>query len=153
MSEMINIFIAHSGDDENYIDDFKALIGDKYTVRDSSLTKEDPNAAHNPEYIKSLIRSSIDWAGTVVVLIGEDTHTRDWVSWEIEYALKHGKNIVGVYLPGVENAILPEAIELYSNSIASWNSKSILDAINGNSVFENSDGTLKLFDGDGRATC
>ena len=40
------------------------------------------------ETIRRLLRMKISWAGTVVVLVGKETHSRPWVNWEIEQANK-----------------------------------------------------------------
>jgi len=154
MSRGINIFISHCGDDEEYMEKLKSLISSRYSfIRDSSLKESEANTATNVDYIKTLIRPLIDWAGTVIVLIGKRTSQRDWVNWEIEYAMKKGKNIVGVYIPGSTDADAPEGLNEYSSSIIGWNSKSIFDAIEGKACFEHADGSIRPYDGTGRATC
>lgn len=87
-------------------------------MKDSSIYEsKNPNNAHNEEYIKSIIRPRIDWAGTTVVLIGRDTSKSEYVNWEIEHAARKGKRIVGVYLPGESDSELPEALNKYGNSL------------------------------------
>jgi hypothetical protein len=84
----------------------------------------------------------ISWAGTVVVLVGKETHARPWVKWEIEQANKQGKRIVGVYERGGTQADLPPVLEKYASTIVGWNSDSIIDAIDGTAnPFENPDGS------------
>ena len=86
----------------------------------------------------------ISWATTVVVLIGNETHSRRWVNWEIEEAKRQGKRIVGVYAYGGTDAQKPEALERYASTIVAWNTDSIVDAIEGtDNRFENSDGTAR----------
>jgi hypothetical protein len=65
------------------------------------------------------------------VPISADTHKSDWVNWEIEYAMKMGKRIVGVWLPGAKDSDLPEALDLYANAIVGWQADRIIDAIEG----------------------
>ena len=115
MSKTINLFISHKGEDEEKIDAFKNLMKKKgYDFRDSSIKKSEPNNANNKDYIKrEILKPAIDWAGTVVVLIGKDTYTSDWVDWEINYAMEHDKKIIGVYLPGEINAELPDALKRF----------------------------------------
>ena len=88
--------------------------------------------SNNEEYIKKLIRPQIDWAGTVIVLIGKNTSKSDYVNWEIEYAAKKGRRIVGVYLPGESESKLPDAFNKYGNSLQKWSGESIISGINGN---------------------
>ena len=69
------------------------------------------------------IRRAIKWAGTFIVLIGEHTHERPWVNYEIRNAHFQGKKIIGVYVHGcAQNAELPEAYKRYGTSPIGWNS-------------------------------
>jgi len=99
-----------------------------------------PNNANNEDYIKSILRPRINWAGTTVVLIGDKTHKRDWVDWEIEQANKLGKRIVGVYIRGCSDADIPENLENYGDALVAWNGDSIVDAINGNDIWQTPNG-------------
>ena len=92
--------------------------------------------------IRRLLRMKISWASTVVVLIGNKTHERPWVNWEIEQATKQGKRIVGVYVHGSSDADKPEALEQYASAIVGWDSKRIIAAIDGtDNPFELPDGS------------
>lgn len=149
----MNLFISHYGGDEEYVEKFKSLISKNYDIRDSSLVESDPNNATNKEYIKSLLRTQIDWAGKVVVLIGPKTHEREWVNWEIEYAATHGdKRVVGVFLPGSTDADIPEALNTFGHSCVPWNQEKIVAALNGTDIWENSAGETRPTGGD-RHTC
>ena len=112
MSDIKNIFVSHYHTDAERIEDLKSLLGTHgMTMKDSSIYEnKNPNNAHNEEYIKSIIRPQIDWAGTMVVLIGKDTSKSEYVNWEIEHAARKGKLIVGVYLTGESESELPESL-------------------------------------------
>ena len=90
MSDIKNIFVSHYHTDAERIEDLKSLLGTHgMTMKDSSIYEnKNPNNAHNEEYIKSIIRPQIDWAGTMVVLIGKDTSKSEYVNWEIEHAAR-----------------------------------------------------------------
>lgn len=88
-----------------------------------------------------MLRPHIDWAGTVVVLIGEKTSESNWVNWEVEYAADQGKRIVGVFLRGATDSDLPEALKENGNALVTWNSEKIDRAVNGEDIWENPDGT------------
>lgn len=136
-----NIFVSHYHSDAEKIEDMKALLKNKnFYVRDSSIYEEkSKNSAHNEDYIKSLIRPQIDWAGTVVVLVGKSTADSDWVNWEIENAASDGKRIVGVYLQGETDSKIPDALNEHGDALVKWNSDSIIDAINGNDEWNGPD--------------
>jgi hypothetical protein len=83
----------------------------------------------------------ISWAGTVIVLIGKNTHSRPWVDWEIDEAHRQGKRIVGVYTRGGKESDVPAELEEYSSAIVGWNSASLMKAIDGEgNPFEDPDG-------------
>jgi predicted protein tyrosine phosphatase len=141
VSKKVNLFISHYGGDERYVEKFKRLISKDYDIRDSSLVETEPNNATNKEYIKSILRDQIDWAGKVVVLIGPKTHEREWVNWEIEYAATLGdKRVVGVYLPGATDSDLPDALDDYGDACVPWNADKIKDVLDGRDTWEDSSG-------------
>lgn len=153
MTEKLNLFISHYGGDEGYVDKFKNLISKNYDVRDSSMMESEPNNATNKDYIKSLLRSQIDWAGTVVVLIGPKTHEREWVDWELEYAGTHGdKRIIGVFLPGATDADIPGMLNDYGDACVPWNKDNIVAALEGANIWQDSMGETRPTVGS-RATC
>lgn len=151
----INVFIPHYGEDEEYIPKLKNLLSNKnYDVRDSSIVETNPNNAKDPDYIKTLLKPKIDWAGTVLVLIGPKTHERDWVNWEIEYAAKHGdKRIIGVYLQGATDADVPDKLNDYGHACVAWNSDKLAAAIEGENIWHDSTGKPRPSDGNPRETC
>ena len=111
-----NIFVSHyHSDSEGILDLIDLVKRNGLNMRDSSIYEaKEKNNAHNEEYIKSLIRPHISWAGTVV-----------------ETAAEKGKRIVGVFLNGCSDCPIPEALKKYGDALVGWSSGSIIDAING----------------------
>ena len=99
--------------------------------------------ATNEQYIKyELIKPQMNWAGTVVVLIGKDTAKSDYVNWEIKTAAEMGKRIVGVFLRGAKEEDVPTELNEYGNTLIGWNGDKIVRAINGEDLdWEKPDGT------------
>ena len=91
-----------------------------------------PNNARNEEYIKSeILAPRIRWAGVLIVYVSPETKESMFVNWEIEYAHKIGKRIVGVWAYGANNTDLPKALDEYADAVVGWNSGRIIDAISG----------------------
>lgn len=127
-----NVFISHYGKDDDSVRGLKELLSKNgYTLKNSSIDSTKPNQASNPEYIKTLLKDLISWAGTTIVLIGPQTHTRPWVDWEIDEANRQGKPIVGVFIQGAKDSDVPESFHKYGDALVGWNSDKIIDAING----------------------
>ena len=144
MGEQVkNVFISHVHEDDAGLADLKSLLAKNgMTVRDSSINSSNPNNASSPDYIKnSILAPQINWAGTFVVYVSPKTKDSDWVNWEIEYAAKQGKRIVGVWERGAKDCELPSALKEYADAMAGWHGNSIIDAIVGQKDgWENPDG-------------
>lgn len=146
-SKRRHIFISHHHADDAEVDNLTSLLSKSgHDIRNSSIRAKPANQRRleqglvSDEAIKRLLRRKISWAGTVVVLIGKDTHSRPWVNWEIEQANKQGKRIVGVYIRGGTQADIPEVLEKYTSAIAGWNYERIINAIDGTeNPFQNPD--------------
>lgn len=142
--EIKNIFVSHQHNDADKIEALKNLIGKHgVNMRDSSIYENKlKNNAKNEQYIKQeLIKPQMNWAGTVVVLIGKDTAKSDYVNWEIKTAAEMGKRIVGVYLQGAKNENVPQELEEYGHALVGWNGEKIVEAIEGKDNWEKPDGT------------
>lgn len=144
-----NVFISHHHKDDTHVDKLASLLHKKgFNLRNSSIRAKPANQQRlqkgliKDTTIKRLLRMKISWAGSVVVLVGKETHSRAWVNWEIEEAHRQGKNIVGIWEEGLKDkAILPQALEKYGTSQVGWNSDAIMTAIEGEPAFQNPDGT------------
>src|SRR5665213_710356 len=106
-NERRHVFISHHHNDDAEVTKLTSLLSKSgYDIRNSSVRLKPENQRRwdqklvKDETIRRLLRMKISWAGSVVVLIGKETHTRPWVDWEIEQANKQGKRIVGVYVQG-----------------------------------------------------
>ncbi len=131
--DLKNVFISHVHEDDDGLAKLKDLIKrGGLTIRDSSINSSNPNDAKDPAYIKSqILAPPIQWASTLLVYVTPQTKDSEWVNWEIEYAEKAGKRIVGVYAQGANECDIPEALEKYADDVRGWQSEGIIDAITG----------------------
>ena len=141
---MKNIFISHIHEDDEGLDKLKSLLKDNgMNVRDYSVNSDNPNNAHSEDYIKSnILAPRIRQSSTLVVYISPETNDSRWVDWEIEYAHKQDKRIIGVWALGEAGCEVPEALDNYADAVVGWTGNRIIDAINGViDDWENPDGT------------
>jgi hypothetical protein len=146
-----HVFISHHHKDDEEVTKLTELLkGSGYDIRNSSIRAKPANQQRLEQglvsevVIKRLLRMKISWAGTVLVLIGEDTHERPWVNWEIEEANRQGKRIVGVFVRGGGQANVPEAFERYGTGLVKWTVEGIIGAIDGTgNVFQQPDGSIR----------
>lgn len=144
----LNVFISHIHEDDSKLKELKNLL--KRTdieARDYSINSDKPNQAKSEAYIKSeILAPQINQCSVLVVYISQDTKDSKYVNWEIEYAAKKGKRVVGVWGYGEKDCEIPEALDEYRDALAGWNGDSIEKAIihGDNSIQENQDGTSRL---------
>jgi len=148
-SKRRHIFISHHHKDDAEVDNLTSLLNRQgYDVRNSSIRAKPANQERlrkglvSDEVIRRLLRMKISWSGTVVVLIGAETHSRPWVDWEIEEANKQGKRIVGVRAQGSSDADIPQNLQKYADAVVGWQSERVMGAIDGTiNNWQNDDGT------------
>ena len=142
MEQRKNVFISHIHEDDDGLKKLKTLLNQNgMEIRDSSINSERPNNAKSEGYIKNeILAPAIKWAGTFICYISPQTKNSDWVNWEIEYAAKQGKRIVGVWEHGEKECDIPDALKEHADALVGWNGDSIIDAINGKDSWEKPDG-------------
>ena len=100
-----SIFISCVYEDSHRIDSIKkwALDG---RLGDVSITHEtEDKRTLGKEAIKQYIKSKIEGATYVFVLIGQNTHNHDWIEAEVELANSFHKEVVCVRLPHATGAV------------------------------------------------
>jgi hypothetical protein len=128
-----HVFISHVHEDDHGLAKVKDLATRAgLTLRDASINSANPNEANHPDYIKSgILAPQIRWASTLLVYITPQTKHSPWVNWEIEYAAKIGKRIVGLYAHGANECDHPAALDKYADAMCGWNADGLVDAIMG----------------------
>lgn len=134
---MHNVFISHySGDVERLRNLKDRLRASGCNVRNSSAEEDKEGGLIrngkrvDDKTIARYLRKRINWAKTFIVIIGEQTHKRPWVNYEIKKAAEMGKQIVGIYDYGCKDKVeLPEAYKRYGGSPIGWSSLDKLSSI------------------------
>lgn len=131
-----NVFISHYNKDDESIQNLRDLLSKKsYSLKNSSIEGSRRGRKISDETIKRLLRMRVNWAGTVICLIGPKTSTRKWVNWELEQAHKKNKRIIGVFIRGAkEDSKIPENLRRYGHGLTGMNSEKIIDALNGKEI-------------------
>lgn len=144
-----NVFVSHHHKDDASVDGLtRILAGKNLNIRNSSIRVKPENQQRldqkrvSDQTIKRLLRMKMRWASQLIVVIGKETHTRQWVNWEIEQAHKLGKPIIGVFESGLPNDTpIPKKLEDYSSAVVPWRADSIIKAMDGKSIFNKPDGS------------
>ena len=142
--ETKNVFVSHVHEDDEGLGKLKDLLkANGMTIRDYSISSDNPNNAKSEDYIKSqILTPRIQQCATVVVYVSPETKDSDYVNWEIEYAHSKDKQIVGVWAHGEDGCELPKALNKFADAVVGWTGNRIIDAINGKiDGWENPDGS------------
>ena len=145
VEQIRNVFISHRHEDDAGLAELKKLVARHgISCCDYSMIADNPNNAHSEQYVKSeILAPRIRQAGCLLVYVSDRTRHSEWVDWEIDYAHKLGKRIVGVWARGDQDCEKPEALERHGDAVVGWNGESIVDAINGDSdAWFNPDGSM-----------
>ena len=140
-----NLFFSYYYKNSDEYDRLIEMLEERGYFDYSNSSLDEESSAENEDYIKTKIRSKINWSGVIVVLIGPGTYTRKFVNYEIEYARKKDKRIVGVYLRGESQSKLPAELRKAHNedyndlALVRWNSDSIVSAIRGTNTWDEGD--------------
>lgn len=143
-----NVFVSHHHKDDASVDGLTRILkGKDLNIRNSSIRVKPENQKRiNQEKvseatIKRLLRMKMRWASQLIVVVGKQTHQRQWVNWEIEQAHKLGMPIIGVYESGLNGKVaIPENLENYGSAVVPWRADSVIKAIDGKSIFQTPDG-------------
>ncbi len=73
------------------------------------------------------LRDQIRPADVMLVLAGMYTAHSGWMDWEMEFARRIGKSIIGIKPWG--NVQLPAIVQRNADEIVGWNTESIVGAI------------------------
>lgn len=132
-SKTRNIFVSHIHEDDAGLKKLKSLLKDSgMTARDYSISADNPNNAHSEDYIKSsILGPRIRQSSALVVYVSPETKDSAYVDWEIQYAVKHDKRIVGVWAHGRQGCEVPEALAYHADAVVGWRGSRIIDAIEG----------------------
>ena len=102
------VFISYVFEDKPYADQLKdwqrqGLLGGYELVTESSDVRQDGHGA-----IMGHLRPILRSADAGIVLIGQDSHNRQWVDREVAYLRSNQRPIVSVRIPNTTGAAPPE---------------------------------------------
>lgn len=102
--------------------------------RDASLWEE--AKLKGERAIKALIDRKLHGTTVTCVLIGKQTHAREYVEYEINQSLKRGNGLLGIHINGIRNlnretdwfrGTVPEALQGTGAKIYDWDPKQFGD--------------------------
>ncbi len=142
-----NTFVSFDHDDQKQVGGLKLLKNNPdhpldfhdHSVKEPVLGRSGRPIKYPPsdprsKPVRDAIIKKFDRASKLVVLIGNDTHSSEWVEWEINtfYNMKKDlsgentwKRIRGMTLKGSDNATIPDALKGQSTKRLAWDPEAL----------------------------
>jgi hypothetical protein len=122
-----NIFISHAW---SYNEDYRRVEGflnsaPNFTWRNLSVPKHDPIL--NSQQLTTELNNQMRPANVFLILSGMYVAHSDWIDYEINFARRIGRPIIGIRPWGAQR--LPVAVQNAAVEIVGWNTDSIVSAI------------------------
>ncbi|MFX0139042.1 MAG: TIR domain-containing protein [Candidatus Hodarchaeota archaeon] len=131
---MAKIYPSFSSDDYDYLNAFLGMIGNPNNPVHGTPMVERRNLDEASESeIKNHLRPLIKQADVLVLLVGQNTHSRRWVDYEIDVAENYKIPIFATELPVSNRGGLPARLK-NRVEIVPWNSRQIQSAIDRHSM-------------------
>src|SRR5437867_10417030 len=121
-----NVFISFSIADEAQVNLLRSQAKDpRFGLEFRDYSVKEPF----DEKWKANCRDRIAQTSATIVMIGEDTASREAVNWEIEESYRQGKKVIGVRISRERNDPVPPALKEHRAPIINWDLKAISDLL------------------------
>ena len=129
-----NLFISHAW---KYSEDYDRLVNllngaPNFKWKNYSVPVDDPLSGGSKKKLANEIIKQIRLASAVLIISGMYVSYRDWIKFEIDYADKFDKPIIGIQPWGSSN--VPSQVRESAWEIVGWNTQSIVSAVRRNAL-------------------
>ena len=100
-----SIFVSCVFEDSHRIESIKKWATDNRLGNVSITHETEDKRKQGKEEVKKHIKSKIQGATFVLVLVGQDTHNHEWIEAEVELANSFHKEIICVRIPHTTGAV------------------------------------------------
>lgn len=129
MVKTYSLFISHSWDYDNLLQDLKDLLNNRgyFQAEYTQIEKTCPINSDRASVVKANITKRLEDTDVVLAIAGIFASHSDWMQWEMDKAKELGIKVIGVIPRGQERI----SQEVYNRSIVDvrWNADSIVEAI------------------------
>ncbi len=129
MAKTYSLFISHSWNHDNVLQDLKTLIDVRgyFPAEYTQIEKDCPINSYRASVIKANITKRLESSDVLLAIAGVFASYSDWMQWEMDKAKELGLNVIGVIPRGQERI----SKQVYERSVIDvrWNADSIVDAI------------------------
>jgi hypothetical protein len=121
------VFICHDWEYSKEYDRVCTFLDSATNFRWRNLSVPEHDPLDTDEMLQKNLRDQIRPADVMLVLAGMYTARSEWMDWEMAFARRIGKAIIGVRPWG--NVQLPVVVQRNAKEIVGWNTDTIISAI------------------------
>ena len=129
MAKTYSLFISHSWDYDDKLQDLKNLINSRgyFPAEYTQIERSCPINSDRAAVVKANITKRLEVSDVVLAIAGVFASHSDWMQWEMDKAKELGLKVIGIIPRGQERI----SQEVYKRSAIDvrWNADSIVDAI------------------------
>lgn len=128
------VFISHAW---RYNDEYSSVVdrlndAPFFHWMNMSVPTHDPIYANDTAELERLLRDQMRPANVFVILGGMYAAHSDWIEFEVDFARRIGRPIIGVKPWGSQR--MPQLVERNATQVVGWTVGSIVDAIRRNAL-------------------
>jgi hypothetical protein len=129
--KMKRVFISFRVEDKQKVNGLRLLAANpRFDIEFYDESVRDPFDSDNAEYVRRKIREKISRTSVTVCMVSEQTHTSQWVTWELEESITKGNEIICMgFKDGPQNLILPEPAKRLKLGWWAWDHNRLYDMI------------------------
>ena len=125
----MNIFLSYKWEDRAYVNGLAGLLKNPNNeYRHIPINEREDYRNQGREAVRNYLRGLINECDAIICLVGENTHSSDWVKYEVEVARSLGKNIIAVRINNTSGG-LPSLLRSWGIPETRWDSQSINNAL------------------------
>jgi len=129
---IIKIFLSYKWEDKIFTDGLRGtFLNPNNEYRHVPSSEREDYREKGKDAIKSYLRGLITDCQALICVIGQNTHSSQWVAYELEVATSQDKKIVPVRIRDTTGGA-PKLIKDRKIKIVEWNSRKINDALSKN---------------------
>ena len=129
MAKTYSLFISHSWDHNDVLQNLKSLIDGRgyFPAEYTQVEKDCPINSERAWVVKGNITKRLEQSDVVLAIAGIFATHSEWMQWEMDKAKELGLKVIGVIPRGQERI----SQEVYKRSVIDvhWNTDSLVDAI------------------------
>jgi len=125
----MNIFLSYKWEDRSYVNGLAGLLQNPNNqYRHIPLNEREDYRNKGRDAVKNYLKGLINECDAIICLVGENTHTSEWVSYEMEVGRSLNKKILAVRIKGSKGG-LPAQLRSWGIQETNWDSQLINNAL------------------------